>query len=92
MTGIWLAFKRDLPRRDSVDRSTAAGVSNLPLQAFSSAGPTIASQLMQSIWVSLPLEIAAASQSVNTILYHTFFHKMRLPEELADLENSDDDT
>src|SRR6185312_5762134 len=32
------------------DRSTAAGLSNLPLQIFSSAGPTIAGQLMQSVW------------------------------------------
>ena len=42
------------------DRSTVAGLSNLPLQVFSSAGPTIAGQLMQSVWVSLPLELAAA--------------------------------
>jgi MFS family permease len=65
------------------DRSAAAGLSNLPLQIFSSAGPTIAGQLMQSVWVSLPLELAAGLQAVNTVLYHIFFHHMRLPEELA---------
>ena len=75
---------------DPADRSTAAGFSNLPLQALSSAGPTIAGQLMQSVWVSLPLEIAAVLQGVNTILYHSFFHNMRLPEEIAEVHNNDD--
>ncbi|HEY4217127.1 MAG TPA: MFS transporter [Gemmatimonadaceae bacterium] len=66
---------------DPADRSAAAGLSNLPLQILSSAGPTIAGQLMQFVWVSLPLELAAGLQAVNTVLYHAFFHKMRLPEE-----------
>jgi MFS family permease len=75
------------------DRSTAAGFSNLPLQVLSSAGPTIAGQLMESVWVSLPLEIAATLQAVNATLYHVFFHRMRLPEEraLADVESESDD-
>lgn len=63
------------------DRSAAAGLSNLPLQLTSSAGPTIAGALMQSVWVSLPLELAAGLQAVNTVLYHAFFGRMRLPEE-----------
>jgi len=67
------------------DRSTAAGFSNLPLQVLSSAGPTIAGQLMQSVWVSLPLELAAGLQAVNVWLYHVFFRDMRLPEELEEL-------
>lgn len=66
---------------DPADRSTAAGFSNLPLQVLSSAGPSIAGQLMQSVWVSIPLEIAACLQAVNTSLYYVFFHKMKLPEE-----------
>jgi MFS family permease len=66
---------------DPSDRSAAAGLSNLPLQVLSSAGPTIAGQLMETVWVSLPLELAAGLQAVNTLLYHAFFHKMRLPEE-----------
>lgn len=67
---------------DPADRSTAAGFANLPLQVLSSAGPTISGQLMQSIWVSLPLEIAASLQAVNTLLYHLFFRGMQLPEEI----------
>ena len=66
---------------DPSDRSTAAGFSNLPLQVLSSAGPTIAGQLMQSVWVSLPLELAAGLQALNAALYHAFFKDMRLPEE-----------
>jgi len=66
---------------DPADRSAAAGLSNLPLQMLSSAGPTIAGALMQSVWVSLPLELAAGLQAVNTVLYHVCFHRMRLPEE-----------
>jgi len=75
------------------DRSTAAGFSNLPLQILSSAGPTIAGQLMETVWVSLPLEIAAALQAVNATLYHVFFHRMRLPEErvLVETESESDD-
>lgn len=68
---------------DPADRSTAAGFSNLPLQILSSAGPTIAGQIMQTIWVSLPLELAAGLQGVNAALYHFFFRKMRLPEEVS---------
>lgn len=68
---------------DPADRSTAAGFANLPLQILSSAGPTISGQLMQSVWVSLPLELAATLQAVNTALYHLFFRGMQLPEEIA---------
>jgi MFS family permease len=68
---------------DPADRSAAAGFSNLPLQVLSSAGPTIAGQIMQTMWVSLPLELAAGLQAVNAGLYHLFFRDMRLPEERA---------
>jgi hypothetical protein len=71
---------------DPLDRSTAAGFANLPLQILSSAGPTISGQLMQAVWISLPLELAAALQAVNTGLYYLFFRGMRLPEELAAME------
>jgi hypothetical protein len=36
------------------------------------------------VWVSLPLELAAALQAVNAGLYHLFFRGMRLPEERLD--------
>lgn len=74
---------------EPADRSTAAGLSNLPLQMLSSAGPTIAGQVMQSVWVSLPLELAAGLQAVNAILYYAFFHGMRLPEERVAADGAD---
>jgi MFS family permease len=67
---------------DEEDRSTAAGMSNLPLQALSSAGPTVAGQLMQSVALSLPILIAASLQAVNAALYYAFFRKVRPSEEL----------
>ncbi|HVX40024.1 MAG TPA: MFS transporter, partial [Gemmatimonadaceae bacterium] len=76
---------------DPADRSTAAGLSNLPLQVLSSIGPTIAGQLIQSVWVSLPLELAAGLQAINAALYHAFFHRMRLPEERIAEEPENDD-
>jgi hypothetical protein len=69
-----------IPERD---RSTAAGFSNLPLQVLSSPGPTIAGSLMQSVWVGLPLELAAGLQAVNAVLYYAFFRNIRPPEERA---------
>lgn len=65
------------------DRSTAAGLSNLPLQVLSTPGPTIAGQLMQSVWVGLPFEIAAGLQAVNAVLYYLFFRNLLPPEERA---------
>ena len=66
---------------DEADRSTAAGLSNLPLQALATAGPTIAGQLMQTVWLELPLLLAAALQGVNAALYYAFFRNVRPPEE-----------
>jgi MFS family permease len=66
---------------DEADRSTVAGLSKLPLQALSTMGPTVAGQMMQMAWLSLPLEIAAALQAVSTALYYTFFRDIRPPEE-----------
>jgi MFS family permease len=67
---------------DPADRSTAAGLSNLPLQACSTVGPTLAGQLMEITWLGLPLELAAALQGVNAVLYYVFFRDIRPPEEL----------
>lgn len=66
---------------DEADRSTAAGISNLPLQALSSAGPTVAGQLMQSVWLELPILLAAGLQGVNAALYYAFFRNVVPPDE-----------
>jgi MFS family permease len=66
---------------DEADRSTAAGFSNLPLQASSLIGPPIAGRLMEIAWLGIPLEIAAALQGVNAVLYYVFFRNIKPPEE-----------
>jgi predicted MFS family arabinose efflux permease len=66
---------------DEADRSTAAGFSNLPLQASSMIGPTLAGRLMEIAWLGLPLELAAALQGLNAVLYYIFFHDIKPPEE-----------
>lgn len=45
---------------------------------------------MQSVWVSLPLELAAGLHAVNVWLYHAFFRDMRLPEELTTVDVTDE--
>ena len=66
---------------DEADRSTAAGLSNLPLQGLATAGPTIGGQLRQTGWLGLALLLAAALLGVNAALYYAFFRNVRPPEE-----------
>lgn len=63
------------------ERSSAAGLANLPSQVATSVSPSFAGYLMQQVALALPLEFAAALQGLNTILYYTFFHRIRPPEE-----------
>lgn len=63
------------------ERSSAAGLANLPSQVATSVSPTLAGYLIQQVALALPLEFAAALQGLNTILYYTFFHAVRPPEE-----------
>ena len=65
------------------ERSSAAGLANLPSQVATSLSPTLAGFLFQSVALALPLEFAAAFQGLNTILYYVFFHNVRPPEERA---------
>ena len=63
------------------ERSSAAGLANLPSQVATSVSPSFAGYLMQQVALALPLEFAAVLQGLNTILYYTFFHRIRPPEE-----------
>lgn len=65
------------------ERSSAAGLANLPSQVATSVSPTLAGFLFQQVALALPLEFAAALQGLNTVLYYTFFHNVRPPEERA---------
>ncbi len=63
------------------ERSSAAGLANLPSQVATSFTPSLAGYLMQQVALALPLELAAALQGLNTALYYLFFHAIRPPEE-----------
>jgi MFS family permease len=65
------------------ERATAAGLSNLPTQICSSMGPTLAGYMMQSLFLDLPLELAAIFQGLNAVLYYVFFRDIKPPEERA---------
>lgn len=61
------------------ERGRAAGLTSLPVNVLSSAGPTISGYLMETVSIDLPLELAAVLIALNAILYGIFFH--RLPPE-----------
>ncbi len=69
---------------DPAERSTAAGIANLPTQAGSSVGPYLAGYMMEHLMLALPLELASLLMGLNTLLYHLFFREIRPPEELAE--------
>jgi MFS family permease len=66
------------------ERSSASGFANFPSQVMSAAGPYIAGQFMQHLYLSLPLVFAAAMQALNTVLYWIFFRNVLPPEEMGD--------
>ncbi|GAC1566800.1 MAG: tetracycline resistance MFS efflux pump [Ktedonobacteraceae bacterium] len=65
------------------ERGTVGALSNLPAQAASAIGPTLAGYLFDHVALALPFEIGALLQGINTALYFVFFHAIPPPEELA---------
>ncbi|HUX88218.1 MAG TPA: MFS transporter, partial [Chloroflexota bacterium] len=63
------------------ERSAAAGISNLPSQLVGSLGPTAGGYIIQSVSLDLPIELAAAFQFLNVLMYYAFFRKIKPPEE-----------
>lgn len=86
-----LAQRVGLPLRQSYvmavvpkeERGTVAALSNLPSQGTSAIGPSIAGELFAHVSLSLPFEVGAALQGLNTVLFYTFFHRQPPPEERA---------
>ncbi|HVA76893.1 MAG TPA: MFS transporter, partial [Candidatus Binataceae bacterium] len=64
------------------ERSSASGFANFPSQVMSAVGPYIAGLFMEHLYLSLPLEFAAAMQALNTFLYWLFFRNVLPPEEM----------
>ena len=66
------------------ERSSASGFANFPSQVMSAVGPYIAGLFMEHLYLSLPLEFAAAMQALNTFLYWLFFRNVLPPEEIEE--------
>ncbi|NNM67297.1 MAG: MFS transporter [Spirochaetales bacterium] len=63
------------------ERGRVGGLSNLPSQVTSAAGPSFAGYLFERFFQSLPFEIGAALQALNAFLFYYFFNAVRPPEE-----------
>ena len=67
---------------EPAERASAAGLSTVPWQAASSAGPYVAGYLMEYVTLDLPLEFSAVLSAVSAVLYYFFFRDIRPPEEM----------
>jgi MFS family permease len=67
---------------EPAERASAAGLSTVPWQVASSAGPYLAGYLMEYVTLDLPLEISAVLSAVSAGLYYFFFRDIRPPEEM----------
>jgi predicted MFS family arabinose efflux permease len=65
------------------ERGSVGALSNLPMQATSAMSPGIAGYIFANVSLALPFEIGAALQALNAVLFYTFFHNLRPPEERA---------
>lgn len=65
------------------ERASAAGLSTVPWQVTSSAGPYVAGYLMQYIALDLPLELSAGLGIASAALFYVFFRNIAPPEEMA---------
>jgi MFS family permease len=63
------------------ERSSVAGLSNMPAQLSSALTPAISGDLMEHVSLALPFVLAAALQLVNAVIYYGFFHAIAPPEE-----------
>lgn len=63
------------------ERSSAAGISNVPSQLAMSVSPLAGGYLFDTTSLELPFTIAAALQFLNAILFFLIFRKIKPPEE-----------
>ncbi|GLV54030.1 hypothetical protein KDH_08790 [Dictyobacter sp. S3.2.2.5] len=68
------------------ERGTVGALSNLPSQVASAAIPTLAGYLFDHIALSLPFEIGAVLQGINSLLFYFFFRQLPPPEEMREKE------
>jgi len=65
------------------ERSSAAGLSNLPSQAAAAISPQIAGYIFESVSLEIPFEIGAGFQLLNAVLFFGLFRNIKPPEEAA---------
>jgi sugar phosphate permease len=68
----------------SNERGSAAGVTSLARQVPFGISPTIATYLMQSVSLTLPLFIGGGLQLANDIAFYLMFRHIRPPEEIKE--------
>lgn len=68
------------------ERSSVAGLANLPSQGTSAGSPALAGYLFDNVGLWVPFEIGAVLQAVNTALFYAFFHNLPPPEERLAVE------
>lgn len=73
------------------ERSSAAGLSNLPSQVSAAVSPQIAGYLFESVSLEIPFEIGASLQLLNALLYFGLFRNIKPPEEVVKVAANRDD-
>ena len=68
----------------SNERGSAAGVTSLARQVPFGISPTIATYLMQSVSLTLPLFIGGGLQLTNDVAFYLMFRHVKPPEEIKD--------
>lgn len=68
----------------SSERGSAAGVTSLARIVPFGISPTIATYLMQSVSLTLPLVLGGGLQFVNDVAFYLMFRRVKPPEELDD--------
>jgi Na+/melibiose symporter-like transporter len=69
----------------SDERGSAAGVTGLARVVPFGISPTIATYLMQSVSLTLPLFIGGGLQLINDVAFFLMFRHVKPPEEMAEL-------
>jgi MFS family permease len=69
---------------ESEERGSAAGVTGLARVVPFGISPTIATYLMQSVSLTLPLFIGGGLQLINDVAFFLMFRRVRPPEEIAE--------
>ncbi len=71
-----------LAMADPEERSSVAGLSNVPSQIAMGLSPLAAGYMLDEVSLSIPFEIAGALQLLNGAMYWYFFHNMPPSEEI----------